>query len=281
MNLASVRTVREILKRHGLEAKKSLGQNFLTDGNTLRRIMDAAEITARDSVLEIGAGLGILTRELSQRAKQVLSVELDRTLSPVLAETLDGLENARVIFADFLRIDLDDLLERSLRWKVVANLPYYITTPILFRLLDKAPRLERLVFLVQKEVAQRVVAPAGNKVYGALSVSLQHRCHVKIAGVVPPTVFIPQPKVESAILVLVPKVLETSHTYEQILHQLVENAFRFRRKTLNNAWSRLDFELISPERFAGLWQKVDIDPGRRGESLSVQEFEAAAAYLAG
>lgn len=280
MKLASPRIVRDLLTRHGLGARKSLGQNFLTDGNTLRRIADAADIQGGEPVLEIGPGLGSLTQELAARAARVLSVEIDRGLMPVLQETLEGLDNVSVVFGDFLKMSLPELLGDSKKWKVVANLPYYITTPILFRILDHSELIERMVFLVQKEVAQRAAAPPGNKVYGALSVALQHRCNVRIGGMVPPTVFIPPPKVESAILVLEPKERPYDEDWEKIFRALVETAFRFRRKTLGNAWSRLATEIIPPSEIEGVWHNLNLDPGRRGESLSVQEFEAVATYLA-
>lgn len=280
MNLASPRVVRELLMRHGLGAKKSLGQNFLTDGNTLRRIVEAAGLQGDESVLEIGPGLGSMTRELSVKAARVISVEIDRSLKPVLEETLEGLTNVQVVFEDFLKISLPELLGDHGQWKVVANLPYYITTPILFRLLDYAEPLQRLVFLVQKEVAQRAAAAHGNKVYGALSVALQHRCEVRIAGIVPPTVFIPPPKVESAILVLEPKKQRIDPAWEKVFHALVETAFRYRRKTLGNAWSRIDTACVGLDEIEELWNALNLDSTRRGESLSVQEFEAAATYIA-
>lgn len=279
MNLASPRIVREILHRQGLEAKKSLGQNFLVDGNTLRRIVEAAEITAADSVLEIGTGLGILTQELSKRAGKVVTVEIDRSLTPILKETLQDLDNVRLIFGDFLKQPLEELVPAEGSWKVVANLPYYITTPILFRLLEGPAKLDKLVFLVQKEVAQRAAASPGSKIYGALSVNLQHRCKVQVAGTVPPAVFMPPPKVDSAILVLTPLQQTFPEEREMVFHRVVEAAFRYRRKTLANAWSKLDLDWVGPLELAGLWENTALDPGKRGECLSVAEFEAVTDYL--
>ncbi|HEX2953973.1 MAG TPA: 16S rRNA (adenine(1518)-N(6)/adenine(1519)-N(6))-dimethyltransferase RsmA [Bacillota bacterium] len=280
MNLASPKTVRELLQRYGLEAKKGLGQNFLTDGNTLRRIVSAAEIGADDYVLEIGPGLGALTRELAQKAHQVVSVETDRTLTAVLAETLGEFSNIRLVYEDFMRVPLSDLIDAEHPWKVVANLPYYITTPILFRLLEGASNLERLVFLVQKEVAQRAASPPGNKVYGALSVALQHRCAVRIAGIVPPTVFMPPPKVESAILVLEPKPNRIDPEVQEIFEHVVEAAFRFRRKTLNNALTMGAPDLFDPDTLAGVRGELGIDLTKRGENLTVNDYETVASYLA-
>lgn len=280
MNLASPRTVRDLLQKHGLATKKSLGQNFLTDGNTLRRIVDAADIAPGDHVLEIGVGLGTLTRELAGRASQVVGVEADRSLTEVLDETLSGLDNIRLVFADFLRTPLEQLIDAAGPWKVVANLPYYITTPILFRLLEGDFQFERLVFLVQKEVAQRAAAPPGNKIYGALSVALQHRCKVKIAGIVPPTVFMPPPKVESAILVLEPSSSQFSLVEQEIFDRLVESAFRFRRKTLANAWTMGAADLFEEVTLQEIQRELKIDPTKRGETLSVSDFQVVAQYLA-
>lgn len=279
MNLASPRTVRELLARHGLETKKSLGQNFLVDGNTLRRIVEAAEISPEDSVLEIGTGLGILTRELARRAGRVVTVEIDRSLAPVLEETLRDLVNIQQVFGDFLKQPLAELLPAGDNWKVVANLPYYITTPILFRLLEGPVPLRRLVFLVQKEVAQRAAALPGGKTYGALSVTLQHRCQVQVAGLVPPTVFIPPPKVDSAILVLTPLARTFPEEAEGVFRKLVETAFRYRRKTLANAWSKLNLDWVGPAELNSVWSTLKIDPGIRGECLSIAEFEAVAEHL--
>jgi 16S rRNA (adenine1518-N6/adenine1519-N6)-dimethyltransferase len=280
MNLASPKTVRELLQRYGLEAKKGLGQNFLTDGNTLRRIVDAAEIGADDCVLEIGPGLGALTRELAQRVRRVVSVETDRSLTAVLGETLAEFSNIHLVFADFLRVPLTELIDPDHTWKVVANLPYYITTPILFRLLEGADHLKRLVFLVQKEVAQRAASPPGSKVYGALSVTLQHRCSVRIAGIVPPTVFMPPPKVESAILVLEPKPLTFDPETQAIFERVVEAAFRFRRKTLANALSMGASDLFDEGAWAGIRDELGIDLAKRGEGLTVNDYETLASYLA-
>lgn len=279
--LTSPRVVRQLLEKYQLTAKKQLGQNFLTDGNTLQKIVRAAELDASDLVVEIGTGIGTLTNSLAERAGLVVTVETDRALAPLHEEVLAGHTNVRIIYGDILKLDPQTLItETHFKPKVVANLPYYITTPILFHLLEAGIDWHLLVFLVQKEVAQRMVSPPGNKVYGALSVMIQHYCHPEIVGIVPPTVFLPQPKVDSAIVRLLPRRRETDPRTERFFSLLVRTAFAYRRKNLYNSLRCIFSELGGEKRVEEAFQVLGINPQQRGETLSPEEFYALASYLA-
>lgn len=267
------------MAKYQVVTKKGLGQNFLADANILRKIVNAAELTAADVVLEIGTGVGALTIALAQAAGQVISVETDRTLAPLLAEVLAGWDNVQLVFGDILKHDPAALLPSvAINPKVVANLPYYITTPIIFHLLESTVQWQRLVFLVQKEVADRMVSPPGNKVYGALSVMIQSYCRVELVGVVPPTVFIPRPKVYSAIVKLTPQPRNFSPETARCFSLIVRTVFSSRRKNLHNSLRRI-FPQLGGE--ANVMEALDIlgfDPQQRGETLSPTEFYALADY---
>ena len=273
--------VSQLLDKYQLTAKKQLGQNFLTDANTLQKIVAAAELDSSDLVVEIGAGIGTLTNSLAERAGLVVTVETDRSLAPLLEEVLTGHANVRIIYGDILKLDPLILIEEThLKPKVVANLPYYITTPILFHLLESGIDWRLLVFLVQKEVAQRMVSPPGNKIYGALSVMIQHYCHAEIIGIVPPTVFLPRPKVDSAIVRLIPRKRETNPQTERLFSLLVRTSFAYRRKNLFNSLRRIFSDLGGEKRVEEAFQVLGINPKQRGETLSPEEFYALASYLA-
>lgn len=265
------------MDKYKVAAKKGLGQNFLADANILRKIVDAAQLTADDVVLEIGAGVGALTTALSEAAGRVISVETDRTLALLLAEVLAERENVKVVFGDILKYDPAVLLPQAESApKVVANLPYYITTPIIFHLLESAVRWELLVFLVQKEVADRMASPPGNKVYGALSVMIQSYCRVELVGVVPPTVFIPRPKVNSAIVKLTPKPRTFSPETARCFSLLVRTVFSSRRKNLYNSLRSIFSQLGGETKVMEALRTLGIDPRQRGETLSPAEFYALA-----
>ena len=203
-SLTSPRVVKSILSKHGFYFTKSLGQNFLIDDNILKKIVRAAGIGEQDRVLEIGPGIGTLTRELGALAEKVVTVEIDQRLLPILQETLADFDNISVIHGDILKIDLMELVQNSFDgkpFKVVANLPYYITTPIIMGILERGVPFESITVLIQKEVAQRMVASPGNKDYGALSVAVQYYTIPRIVGKVPASVFMP-PKVESMIITM-------------------------------------------------------------------------------
>lgn len=262
-----------ILKTFGIHTSKKLGQNFLISEHVVDDIVAAAGLTAGDSVLEIGPGIGTLTQALAETGAKITAVELDRRLVDVLGKTLEGYENVRVVHGDILKIDLQELMGDG-PYKVVANLPYYITTPIIMGLLEQRLPVTRLVTMVQKEVAERMVAAPGGKDYGALSVAVQYYTEAKIEFIVPPSSFIPAPAVESAVISCAvrpaPPVAVKS---EEAFFRVVKGAFAQRRKTLANALKSAGLPAGSlPEILAA----AGVDGIRRGETLSIAEFAAVA-----
>jgi 16S rRNA (adenine1518-N6/adenine1519-N6)-dimethyltransferase len=268
------------LDKHKVAAKKGLGQNFLADANILRKIVAAAEVTCADVVLEIGTGVGALTTALAEIAKHVITVETDRSLAPLLAEVLADRDNVELVFGDILKLNPALLLDGiSPAPKVVANLPYYITTPIIFHLLESNVPWGVLVFLVQKEVADRMASPPGNKLYGALSVMVQSYCQVELVRTVPPTVFMPRPKVYSAVVRLTPKPREYSPEVDHCFSLLVRAVFSSRRKNLYNSLRGIFTTLGGETKVMAALRGLGLDPQQRGETLSPTEFYALAVYL--
>ncbi|WP_343221648.1 16S rRNA (adenine(1518)-N(6)/adenine(1519)-N(6))-dimethyltransferase RsmA [Peptoniphilus ovalis] len=260
-----------MLSKYGFRFTKSLGQNFLIDGNVVRKIADAAEITEDDNVLEIGPGVGTLTEELALRAKKVLAVEIDEKLKELHKETLD-IENVKVIYGDFLKIDLDKVLEEEFNgesFKVVANLPYYITTPIIEKLVVSDINLISITVMVQKEVAKRLSAEPGNKDYGSLSVFINYYTDCKYKFQVPQTVFMPRPNVDSAVVTL--KMLEREKFDTEFLFKVVRASFTTRRKTILNSLSNSKLN-YSKEDIRRALELSNISPTRRAESLKLEEF---------
>ncbi len=278
MNLTDYSTIQNLRKKHGFFLKKKLGQNFLLDSRVVEETIHGAGVGPEDVVLEIGPGFGTLTRALSGNARHVIAIELDSKLRPIHQETLGDLANVTVVYGDALSMDLDELVQElcpvsaSGRIRVVANLPYYITTPILFHLLESGFRLDSITVMVQKEVAQRIQAPPGGKDYGALSVGVQFRSRPEILLRVKAGSFYPSPKVDSAVIHL--EILETpavSVHNETLFFRVVRAAFGQRRKTLLNALGNQFAEFGRP-CVAEMLQDAGIDPGRRGETLSLDEF---------
>lgn len=254
-----------------IRPKKSLGQNFLKDPHYIRMIADAAGIAPGDRVLEIGPGLGHLTRELASRAAAVLSLELDDRLIPLLQRDLADRTNVRIIHADALAYDFGSL---DGTWKVVANLPYYISTPILQRLVSARTRFRSLTLMLQKEVAERIAAPPGGREYGYLSVLVQFYTSPRICFDVPAGAFTPQPDVDSAVVLL--RVLERPAEAvrdEEFLMRVVKTAFSQRRKMLGNTMKQLG---LSKERTERAVRNAGIDPHARAETLSIREFSRLA-----
>lgn len=281
--LTKISVVKEIMTRHGIHFSKGLGQNFLIDPVALGRIVQAAELTPKDWVLEIGPGLGTLTQALASEAGYVSTVEIDQTLLPVLAETLSDHKNIDVHLGDILKIDILDVSykHQAMQSKAIANLPYYITTPVIFRLLDSGIAWRKLVFLVQKEVAERMVAKPGSKVYGVPSVILQAQAVVSIFATVSAGCFIPRPKVDSAILVLEPYQKSPYDIADfTVFRKIVRQAFAQRRKTLINALTGTTQFGIDKEGWAEILQVCDISPQIRAEKMTVSDFARLSdAYL--
>lgn len=268
--------MRAVLDRYGFTFKKKFGQNFLTNDQVLDDICDAAEITREDFVLEIGPGIGTLTQVLSERAGHVLAVELDSKLLPILDDTLAFCRNTEVLNQDILKVDLNQIAEEKNQgrpFKVVANLPYYITTPILLQLLTGHAPVESITVMVQKEVAERMQAGPGSKDYGALSLAIQYYTDPEYICTVTPDNFIPRPKVDSAVITLrirmEPKVLARD---EKLLFELIRAAFSQRRKTLLNSLSNARISDISKEDVRQALLAMGLDEGIRGEKLSLEDF---------
>ncbi|WP_352420324.1 16S rRNA (adenine(1518)-N(6)/adenine(1519)-N(6))-dimethyltransferase RsmA [Proteiniborus sp.] len=266
--------IKEIIEKYGFKFSKSLGQNFLIDGNVIDNIIEGSNIGADDGIIEIGPGIGTLTQKLCESAGKVIAIELDNNLLPILEETLEGYNNVEVIHGDVLKVDLNQLIKEKLegrKVKVVANLPYYITTPIIMKLLEENLNIDKIVVMVQKEVALRMKAVPGGKDYGALSVAVQYYSEPKIIVDVPKNVFMPKPNVDSAVIML--DVYKESHIKvkdKKLFFNIVKAAFGKRRKTLLNALSS-GIELKKEEVLAAL-EKSGIDPTRRGETLDITEF---------
>lgn len=272
--LTSPTYIKGLLKKHDFKIKKNLGQNFLTDKNTVNKIVDAANIDKNDLVIEIGPGLGTMTRELAQRAKQVVTIELDKKLLPILEETLADYKNVQIINQDALKVNFDQISNSSQdgKYKIVANLPYYVTTPIVMYLLESRFQISTIIVMVQKEVAQRMVAKPGGKEYGALSVAVQFYTRPEIVAKVPPTVFHPRPEVESAVVrmqILDQPIVDINDQAK--FFKVVRAAFGQRRKTLLNAISNFGFNK-SKDEIEKILNQCSIDPKRRGETLSLEEF---------
>jgi 16S rRNA (adenine1518-N6/adenine1519-N6)-dimethyltransferase len=268
-----------LLRAQGLRPRKSWGQNFLCDRNVIDRIVRAAALTPEDRTLEIGAGLGALTRSLAGFSFSVTAVEIDRLLEPILRETLAGFDNVTVLYEDFLKLDPAELLNRAFgdgSGVVVANIPYYISTPILERLLAHKSRIRRIVMLTQEEFAARLAAAANTDAYGSLSVFAQYHARVEIVGKVSRHVFLPQPEVGSAIVrleIVNPGTIEVAD--EERFFRVVHAAFGKRRKTVLNALSSKESG-FSREEAEGMLVRAGIDPGRRGETLTLAEFARVA-----
>lgn len=282
IDATSPKQASDLLRTHGIRAQKRLGQNFLCDRNTLDKIVRAANLSPDDRVVEIGPGLGGLTLALSRAAATVTAVEIDRHLEPILTETLQDSPNVSVVYADFLKLDLEALFATAFGdapGVVVANIPYYITSPLLEILLTNKRRIKRIVLLVQNEFAQRAVAAAGSDACGSMSLYVQYHARVELCGIVPPTVFLPSPEVTSAILALDPVLPGTvAVENEERMFRLIRAAFGQRRKTLLNALLRapasydLGFTVNDRERAEALLARAGIDGNRRGETLSLEEF---------
>ena len=277
MDLSSPAVVNRIRDRFGLQPSKSLGQNFITDGNIVRQIIDGAGITENDLIIEIGPGIGVLTSAIAERAAFVTAVELDKRLIPVLAETLAEYENVRVINADILKTDLDQIICEAREEgrftgnvRVIGNLPYYITTPIIMKLLEDQVPCDSITVMMQKEVADRIRSAPGSRTYGAISACVQYYCRVTKVTDVSKEAFIPRPKVDSTVLNLEPLEERIEVADEKAFFRCVKAAFAQRRKTLLNSLSAgggMDKNTVRK-----ILEAADIDPGRRAETLTVEEF---------
>ncbi|UOF91799.1 16S rRNA (adenine(1518)-N(6)/adenine(1519)-N(6))-dimethyltransferase RsmA [Fodinisporobacter ferrooxydans] len=266
----------QVIERHGFSLKKQLGQNFLIDANILGKIIDAAAVSSEEGVLEIGPGIGTLTQELAEHAGQVVAIEKDDRLISVLFDTLQTYSNVHVEHGDVLDVDLKQIFAtwfQGRKVSVVANLPYYITTPIVMRLLEERLPLHSIVVMVQKEVAERMAAKPGGKDYGALSIAVQYYTRPAIVCKVPPSAFMPPPNVESTVIQL--QVLSKPSVHlkdEALFFQVVKASFAQRRKTLVNNLLHTPFLTLTKEQIQDILAAVHIDLRQRGETLSLQDF---------
>ena len=274
MDLTNMNTLRDILARHDFRFAKSLGQNFLIRSWVPERIISVAEIDSDTGVLEIGPGVGVLTRYLSRVASKVLAIELDRRLLPVLSETLSDTSNVRIIHGDIMKADLDLFVKQEFSglWPVVcANLPYQITTPVLTRLLESG-FFHRITVMIQKEVAQRICAKAGTPEYGAFSLFVQYHATAEICFDVPPDCFQPRPKVTSSVIRLDQKKPPADLKDEKLFFSLIKAAFAQRRKTMVNAISPLLSPGLSKEQIQEVLLSCGLSPMVRGETLNIQDY---------
>lgn len=276
--IASKARTRAIMETYGLTFKKSLGQNFLTDLNILKKIVAAAEVGEEDDVIEIGPGIGALTEQLAKSAHQVMALEIDSRLIPVLSETLSPYDNVKIVEQDVLKADLKELIAQNFdgrhKIKLVANLPYYITTPIVMHLLEVDVDFEMIVVMMQKEVADRLAAQPGTKDYGSLSVAVQYEMDAKIAFIVPKTVFMPQPKVDSAIIALNRKDEKPNVPVDEpFFKKMVKGIFLHRRKSLwNNLQGLYGKDSSTKEKLEHALKNAEIEKSVRAERLSISQM---------
>ena len=272
--LSSHKATKEVVQKHNFKFSKSLGQNFLIDTNVIDRILEGARVQEGDYVIEVGPGIGTLTKEMGRTAEKVVAIEIDKTLIPILEETLADFPNIEVINQDILKVNVQELVKEKLNGgpvKLVANLPYYITTPIVMKFLEEDIPVTDIVVMVQKEVADRMNAKPNTKDYGALSVAVQYYCDTEIVAKAPRHMFMPQPNVDSTVIGLHVREEQIYHVdNEDIFFKTVKASFGQRRKTLLNSLGGLGF--LSKDQIKEALKEANIDEKRRGETLSIEEF---------
>lgn len=279
-DIATPKRTKEILDKYGFSFKKSLGQNFLIDTNILRNIVEYGEVSEKTAAIEIGPGIGALTEQIAKRAGKVFAFEIDQRLLPILEDTLSPYDNITVIHKDILKADVTELIGEELKAyeevRVIANLPYYVTTPIIMKLLQEGLPLKSITVMLQKEVAERMAAKPGTKEYGSLSIAVQYFTQAETVMIVPKTVFVPQPNVDSAVIRLVVREEPPVRVKdEDFFFEVVRASFGQRRKTiLNNLQSNLPDGKAKKQGIEAALATTSIDPKRRGETLSIEEFGA-------
>ena len=280
--IAHINVTKAIIEKYGFTFQKRFGQNFLIDTNIIEKIIEGAGITKQDTILEIGPGIGSLTQMMAEAAGKVIAVEIDKKLIPVLEDTLGDYDNIRLINKDILKLDISELIkeENIKSLKVVANLPYYITTPIIMNLLERDLPIESITVMIQKEVAERMNAVPGTKSYGSLSLAVKYHATTEIVAMVPPGCFIPKPKVGSAVIKLT-KLSEPSveSENEALMFKLIRGAFAQRRKTFIN--SVTGSQAINHEKatVAEALEQMGLDVRIRGEALNLEQFAKLSTIL--
>lgn len=278
-DIATPARTQAIMNQFGINTKKSLGQNFLTDINILKNIVAAGDVKDTDNVVEIGPGIGALTEQLARAAKQVVAFEIDDRLIPVLDHTMAPYDNVTIVHNDILKVDLEkefakQFADTTAPLKLVANLPYYITTPILMQVLQSGIHFDNIVVMMQKEVADRLSAEPGIKDYGSLTLAVQYRMNAKLAFTVSRTAFVPNPNVDSAIISLTPREpLAVQPRDEKQLFELFKIGFVMRRKTLwNNLTTAFGKGEAMQAKLTAALEAIDLDPRTRAEKLSLERF---------
>lgn len=270
-----MQNTREIIRKYNIRLTKSLGQNFLTDINIVKKIVDSADVTEDDVIIEVGPGIGTMTLELAKRAKKVIAIEIDKRLIPVLEDSLSNFSNVQIINMDVMKVDINAIISENegSNIKIVANLPYYITTPIIMKFLEEETNVDIMVFMIQKEVAQRIVAQPGRKDYGSLSVAVQYYSKPEKVFDVSPHCFVPQPDVDSTVIKLViNKQPPVELLDKSMFFKTVKCSFAQRRKTLINALYNSGGFNESKEQIKEILKDIGIDEKARGETLSIQQF---------
>lgn len=261
---------RDLVEKYNFKFSKSLGQNFLIDHSVLTDIVNGADVNEEDLVIEIGPGVGTLTAQILKRAKRVVAIELDNDLIPILMGELGDNQKFQLLHNDALKVDFNEIIGEEKSVKLVANLPYYVTTPIIAKLLKENYKFKSLTIMIQKEVAERINAEPDCKEYGALSLMVQYYCNTSIVRNVSASCFMPRPKVDSIVIRLdrldEPKVKVEN---EKLFFDIIRNSFNMRRKTLWNSTKSLG---LPKEELEAAYERAGIDPKRRGETLSIQEF---------
>lgn len=275
-DLANPTRTIEVLNKYGFHFQKRFGQNFLIDSHILEKIMEGAEVTEEDCVLEIGPGIGTMTQYLAEHAREVIAVEIDKALIPVLEDTLSAYDNVTVINEDILKVDIAKIVKEHNQGKpvkVVANLPYYITTPIIMGLFESHVPLKSITVMVQKEVAERMQVGPGTKDYGALSLAVQYYACPKVIMTVPASCFMPRPNVDSAVIRL------TRHEQppvqvreEEKMFRIIRAAFNQRRKTLVNSLANAGILPVTKEEIVDALTSLELSPSVRGEALTLEQF---------
>lgn len=282
MKLYAPSTIQAIKEKHNFQLSKSLGQNFITDKSVIERIVEGSDVGEEDLVIEIGPGIGVLTAEAAESAAKVVAIEIDKKLIPILAETLADYDNIRVVNQDILKTDLNELIREEREAgsftggvKIMGNLPYYITTPIIMGILENGVEADSITIMMQKEVADRIKATPGGKIYGAISVAVQYYCEVEQVASVPKEVFVPRPKVDSAVLKLaIRKERPVDLIDEKSFFACIKAGFGQRRKTLLNSLTGVNG--LAKDDIKEILEGAGIEPARRAETLDINEFAAIA-----
>ena len=272
--LSSHKATKSVVEKHNFKFSKSLGQNFLIDDNVIDKILNGARLSEGNNIIEVGPGIGTLTREMGKIADKVVAIEIDKSLIPILKETLGEFDNIEVVNNDILKVNVEELVKEKFDnkpIKLVANLPYYITTPIVMKFLEENIPVTDIVVMVQKEVADRMNAKPSTKDYGALSVAVQYYCDTEIVAKAPRHMFIPQPNVDSTVIGLhVREEKKYNVDNEDIFFKTVKASFGQRRKTLLNSLGGLGF--LNKDEIKEVLKQANIDEKRRGETLTIEEF---------